>query len=162
MRPEDDLVAELGRSKAEKALAACVELYFGSTIAEAASAAGVSENTIYNWRGTEWWPELEELVEDSGLDYLERKARGVVRDKLKDGDGKTARWLLERRSKPFAPPKKQVQVEGNVDHRHEAKQLRSIPTAVIENMADADDDAIEAFFEEKRPLGELPAEDPHE
>lgn len=136
---------------AEKARAAAFALYFGKTVAEAAAEARVSETTIRNWTASSWWPELIAAVESEALEYLQAKARGVLLDKLIEGDAISARWLLERRDRQFAPPKKTVEVEGRVEHDHRA--LAPVPTATIERLADMDDDAIEAFFEEIRPLG---------
>ena len=136
----------------EKAQLAAFELYFGATVPEAAAQVGVSEDTVRNWLVSPWWPELAAAAEEHANDYLERQARRALRRRLEEGDAISARWLLERTDRRFAPPTKKVEIEGSVDHRHEAKQLERLPTAVIERLADADDDAIDAIFEEARPL----------
>lgn len=150
-----DLPDKLGPSRFEKALRGATALHFGATVAEAASEAGVVDQTVRNWRSSEWWPEMVAIAEREALSLLEAKARGVLLHQLDENDGVTARWLLERRERNFAPAKKRVEIEGKVDHSHERRQLESLSTEVIERLADSDEDAIDAVFEEARPLKAL-------
>jgi len=146
------LTQELGPVRTEKALNAAVALHLGGSVAEAASEAGVTDQTVRDWRDSQWWPRMEALAEQETLRLLEAKARGVLLTKLEEGDGVSARWLLERRERNFAPATKRVEIEGKVDHRHERQQLEQLPTEVIERLADGGDDVIDAVFEEARPL----------
>lgn len=125
--------------------------YYGSDWAHISSEVRISERTLRSWAQTEWWEELYAQCEVEEPEYLLRLARRAARNKLIEGDGTMARFILERRDPAFRPPNTTVTVEGHIDHSHERKLLAAVPTEVLERLADGDKDAIDVYFEEVNP-----------
>lgn len=133
----------------EKAIRACAALYFGKTEAEASLEAGITISTLRKWRKNPEWSLVEEQVAANEVEIFSRMARKVVINKLQKDCGQTARWVLERRDKHFAPPTKQVEVKGHVEHEHHRRALQAIPTHLLEAaVSDEDEEIVDAFFEE--------------
>lgn len=152
---------DLSETKQQRALVAAAAIYLGATRAEASGEAGIAEKTLRAWSAEPWWSEVEEIVHEDTLGYLEAKARGVVLQKLREGDGITARWLLERRDDSFKT-KTEVKHTGQIDHAHtlEAdRRLASLSDEQLARLAQADDDVIDLMFEEARPIGLLDEEE---
>lgn len=145
-------MAGVGKPRSmEAALTVGFHLHTGATFSDAAAEAGVSRECVRQWRESDWWPELVAEVEATFDDRVEAMARGALFQRLKEGDAISARWLLERRDARYAPAAKRVEVSGGVDHVHrERAQLETVPTRLLERLADEDDEVVDAFFEEAR------------
>jgi transposase-like protein len=75
------------------------------TVDEIASHAGISPQTLYNWR--EKHPELEEAIQVA-KQYLFIKAKKIVAKKINDGDEKMAVWILENRQRNIYSKRSEV------------------------------------------------------
>lgn len=141
-------------AREEQATIAATALYYGATFSEAAAEAGIRKETLVAWRKEPWFEAIYEGLQDSELDVLAAKARGVIDRKLTEGDAQTARWVLERRDRKFAS-KTTVEHTGRVDHQHslDAEQVAALTDAQLDRLLAVEDDAIiDAVFEEVRPL----------
>jgi hypothetical protein len=91
-------------SLTEKQNLAVMELVKGATDEEAAKIAGVSRSTVNDWRNThpafraavvnkraEIWKETKRPLREALIAALE-----TVNKSIKDGDSKTAQWLLDK------------------------------------------------------------------
>jgi len=69
---------------------------YGATVKDICFHAGISKDTYYRWldEDEELSDEIERLRNEPVLE-----ASKVVKDKIKEGDIKTAKWLLERKRK---------------------------------------------------------------
>jgi hypothetical protein len=138
----------------ELATRVAFSLYTGATIPEAAATHQIGRQTVRDWLASDWWPALADEVAANYLDYAAALARGTLLQRIKDGDAISARWLLERTDDKLAPPSRQVEVRGQIDHvAAERKALAFVPTEQLEQLAASDDEEIiDAFFEEVNPL----------
>jgi hypothetical protein len=138
----------------ELAARVAFSLHIGKTITEAAAEHSVSRVAVKSWLAADWWPALADKIANNYLDYAAALARGALLQRIKDGDAISARWLLERTDDKLAPPSRQVEVKGQIDHvAAERKALAFVPTEQLEQLAASDDEEIiDAFFEEVNPL----------
>lgn len=110
-------MANRGRKKGptskKKALRVAQSRALGGTQAQAAKIAGVSEATVGRWERSEWWHQYAERASHVIDDEVVAFALKTVLDKLREGDGTMARWVLERRlSARYGPPLQRQHISG--------------------------------------------------
>ncbi|HSW29281.1 MAG TPA: hypothetical protein VLH75_07265 [Longimicrobiales bacterium] len=92
------------RDWSKAVLAAYIRLT-GSTIAEAAKGAGISDRTLTDWEGCSWWADAcHEATQDRWLQHLLSRAKRTLFREV-DTDGRTALQVIERLEPRLAPPK---------------------------------------------------------
>lgn len=75
---------------------ACALMMGGATAVDAAQAVGVTDRTIRNWRDSDEWPRIKEIVQVAMLDEFYGMALNGLRALLAEGDKQAILWFLER------------------------------------------------------------------
>jgi predicted ArsR family transcriptional regulator len=71
-------------------------LMSGASATDVANSLGVTDRTIRNWRASEDWQRVKQLIEASSLEEYYGLALTSLRTLLTTGDAQTVRWFLER------------------------------------------------------------------
>lgn len=97
----------------------------GASDAEACLKAGISMATLYNYQNEhpDYIERKQELKEN-----LTYRARQVIANKIKDNDGETAKWYLERKKKAEFSTRQELTAE---DGKNLMPTIEIMPVSVI-------------------------------
>lgn len=84
-----------------------------------ADNAGVGYTTVKRWRHSEWWWDACDAVKDRWLKAGVGLARRGLLKNIKNGDGASQRWLLERGDPDLAPPGQTHRI--TIEYMHKSK-----------------------------------------
>ena len=100
-----------GSVEHEKALALAEYRLLGMDLEQAGEKAGYSRSAAWRRENSSWWPDM---LAEAGKTRLGGRARRMawvaVYDLLKQRDGPTVRFVLERLEPQFLPPAQRVEL----------------------------------------------------
>lgn len=110
----------------DKAVAAAFLWLISQKVKNSAKLAGVSPRALHMWVRSPWWGDACDEARKKWLNSSTAYARRALMENLKDGDGQSARWLLERTDPDLAPPTQRHKHEHEYLHRDEVVRLMRI------------------------------------
>lgn len=145
------------RKPAQRLEAVQLYLMFGGNVGKTAGALKIPEQTIYAWRKTDWWHEMEEacrteenLELSSKLKKIIEKSSSIILDRLENGD-----WIYDQKTgqmvrKPVAMKDAQKTVNDFIDKREKLNRTQS-HTVAQEHIEDKLAKLAQAFTELAKP-----------
>ena len=127
----------------DKAVVTAFLWLISGEIKGSAKSAAVGERTLQRWIDSPWWGDACQEARDKWLNTSTAWARRALMENLKDGDGQSARWLLERTDLDLGPPTQRHELKLDYLHRDEVVRLMRLVGSEVAEVVVEEEQRVE-------------------